>query len=695
MASYIEGRYAFNLVDTRRPLRSRRRAAHARDRRHGDGQARSGTPRQAQRDEPVRVDVRGHGRQPDLLRHQQHRRNLRRPEQLAGRRRRILAQRDPGSVHLQHRPPARGRDPLPRRQAGVHLGRGHHGGLLHGPAGQPGRGRSDHAGLQLARQLGRRGVAQRRLRPRHGDLRHQPRQGGGGWASRHLAAGPVGPDLGRQPRFYGRRPPPPDGHPRRGARAGLELPDRQRGHHLFHFHLLQRDRPHPRRLQRPRPGHPNRNCQHRGRLPGSQRSEIQHRDPRRRLHDRQPVRGVLRRYGRGRRVVQLLERHAAVQHGLRLQAEFPGAVLEIPGEHFRAAVRPQPRVHRRQVPPLPDRFDREAARFDDVLEHAEPGEFPGARPGGCEAIVPLSLGHHEPGGGRPTLHLQRPGQPAGEALLLSVPAAVRHAVFPVLRAVQAEPGRGEDDRRGVHPGRPDGRRRAVHRRRLPAWPPGDRRRHRGGHDPGAAHRAGPGVDHPEGHARYARQPGRGRHHPAGRSEVGAALAARQGAGGAGGVRRQVPAAVRSGLAALLPDPRRQPGHDRVAEEPDGGCGDRRRSVLRDRLQPRLHAVRPGLPQVRRGGVPHLPRPHHRGSGASGAVRLQRDADRRLHRDLRVHHGHREWAVAQRHVPRRQGRVRARAGRAGRLPRHGPDHAGAAGVPGGSGRQPLRGPQTCG
>ena len=170
-------------------------------------------------------------------------------------------------------------------------------------------GRSSRRPTRPTRPSGRtrRGCRARSApRPRHcvdlalgsdpqGDLFDPPLQG---W-HRRVAGRPLVPQLGGQP-GPPREPRPPARHRGRDPGAGLELPQRQRGHHLLPLHLLQRHQHQPGRLR----GGPARRMRRgpaaegRG-LPGAQHRQVRHQPPGRRLHHQQPVRRVRGGHGRG------------------------------------------------------------------------------------------------------------------------------------------------------------------------------------------------------------------------------------------------------------------------------------------------------------------------------------------------------------------------------------------------------------
>ena len=119
----------------------------------------------------VRPVARSHHRQPHLLRSRDHRRGLRRLDQLVDHRRRILAQGHRGPVRLQLRPADRRHH---RRRRQPRVGRRHHRGLLLRSEGDHPARRAGRADLQH-HQPGRRRLHQRH----HRDLqrRLQGRQG--------------------------------------------------------------------------------------------------------------------------------------------------------------------------------------------------------------------------------------------------------------------------------------------------------------------------------------------------------------------------------------------------------------------------------------------------------------------------------------------------------------------------------------
>ena len=140
--------------------------------------------------------------------------------------------------------------------------------------------------------------------------------------------------------------------------------------------------------------------------------------------------------------------------GVTYKSDFLEPGWTFPRRHLRRAVRPVARVHRREVPALPDQRAGATDRAHDLLQHPQLRHGL-SRSAGGEAAVPLPVGQLEPAGGRQPLHL--PGAAAAAAFLLRGAERGRHAVLPVVRTADAEPGRSEDDRRGVHQRRADRR----------------------------------------------------------------------------------------------------------------------------------------------------------------------------------------------------------------------------------------------
>ena len=176
--------------------------------------------------------------------------DLRRLHQLLDHRRRVSGRRARRTSTSSTPASARRR----RRRRRRPVGRRHHRRVLLRPEGDDAARRRRWSRSttpepdDVANLARRRGVRAGRLddgrRPRSTRLLRPAPSGG---CRRRRATS--GCDVGRQP-GADRRPPAPARHRGRDPRHGLELPDRQRRHHLLHLHVLQHHDHQPGRLRR-------------------------------------------------------------------------------------------------------------------------------------------------------------------------------------------------------------------------------------------------------------------------------------------------------------------------------------------------------------------------------------------------------------------------------------------------------------